>query len=92
MVGDLQASSVGPWTVATGPLGLVSIGKGQVLISRDGIAYQIESIPPAMAQAAHGVNGGTTVAVGDRSVLVLRWATVDDFTRTPSLWLGTVAP
>jgi hypothetical protein len=94
MVANLRASSVGPWTVATGPLGLVSIGigNGQVLVSRDGSTYQIESIPPAMAQAAHGINGGTTVAVGDRSVLVLRWATVDDFTRTPSLWLGTFAP
>jgi hypothetical protein len=93
MVANLPASMAQAFgTVATGPLGLVKIAGGQVLVSRDGSTYQIESIPPAMAEATRGINGGTTVAVGDRSVVVLRWATVDDFTRTPSLWLGTFAP
>ena len=32
-------------TVATGPLGIVSIGDGQVLVSRDGIDYKVSSIP-----------------------------------------------
>ena len=41
-------------TVATGPLGLVSIGDGQVLVSRDGIDYKVSSIPAQMADAANG--------------------------------------
>ena len=78
-------------TVATGPLGLVSIGDGQVLVSRDGIDYKVSSIPAQMAAAAHG-RGSTVVAVGDRTVLALEWKSVDDFTMTPSLWLGTFEP
>ena len=31
-------------TVATGPLGLVSIDDGQVLVSRDGVDYKVSSI------------------------------------------------
>jgi len=89
MVGNLPASMAQGHGAVAGPLGLVSIDRGQVLVTRDGNAYQIESIPEAMAHAAHGINGSTSVAVGDRSVLVLQWATVDESTRTPSLWLGT---
>ncbi len=69
-------------TVATGPLGLVSIGDGQVLVSRDGIDYKVSSIPAQMAEA-------DAVAVGDRTVLVLESARVGDFEWTWSLWLGT---
>ena len=38
-------------TVATGPLGLVSFGDGQVLVSRDGIDYKVSPIPAQMAGA-----------------------------------------
>ena len=65
-------------TVATGPLGIVSIGDGQVLVSRDGIDYKVSSIPAQMAEAARGPS-----SVGDRTVLVLEGG---------SLWLGTFEP
>ena len=78
-------------TVTTGPLGLVSIGDEQVVVSRDGIDYKVSSIPAQMAAAAHG-RRASTVAVGDRTVLALEWKSVDDFTMTPSLWLGTFEP
>jgi hypothetical protein len=68
-------------TVATGPLGVVSIGDGQALVSRDGIDYKVSSIPAQMV--------GSTVVVGDRTVLVPEIAAVDEFTWTWSLWLGT---
>jgi len=71
-------------TVATGPLGIVSIGDGQVLVSRDGIDYKVSSIPAQMGAA------GSTVAVGDRTVLVPKFAAVDEFKWTWSLWLGTL--
>ena len=81
-------------TVATGPLGLVSIGDGQVLVSRDGIDYKVSSIPAQMADPANGAGGSTVVAIGDRTVLVLESAPADEFKRTwtPSLWLGTFEP
>jgi hypothetical protein len=70
-------------TVATGPLGIVSIRDGQVLVSRDGIDYKVSSSPAQMG------DGGSTVVVGDRTVLVPVLAPVDEFTWTWSLWLGT---
>jgi hypothetical protein len=77
----------------TGPLGLVSFfGDGQVLVSRDGIDYKVGSVPPQMVQASHGRGGSTEVAVGDGSVLVLKWTGGDVTPRTPSLWLGTFEP
>jgi hypothetical protein len=79
-------------TVATGPLGLVSLGDGQVLVSRDGIDDKVSSIPDQMADPANGGGGSTVVAVGDRTVLVLESARVRDFTMTQSLWLGTFGP
>jgi hypothetical protein len=69
-------------TVAAGPLGLVSIGDGQVLVSRDGVDSKVSSIPPQMADPDNGGGGSTVVAVGERTVLVLM----------QSLWLGTFAP
>ena len=72
-------------TVATGPLELVSIGDGQVVVSRDGIDSRVSSIPAQMAES-------TVVAVGDRTVLALASARVDEFTLTHSLWLGTFEP
>jgi hypothetical protein len=78
-------------TIATGPLGLVSIGDGQVIVSRDGIDYKVSSIPAQMAEAAHG-NEPAVVAIGDKTVLVLLRARVEEFTVAQSLWLGTFEP
>lgn len=78
-------------TLATGPLGLVSIGDGQVLVSRDGIDSKVGSLPVEMADALGG-RGSTVVAVGDRTVLVLRSAQTGEFTMAQSLWLGTFEP
>jgi hypothetical protein len=88
----LPMAAQGHGTVATGPLGLVSIGDGQVLVSRDGIDYKVSSIPAQMADPANGGGGSTVVAVGDRTVLVLESARVGEFTMTQSLWLGTFEP
>ena len=78
-------------TLTVGPLGIVSIGDGKVLVSRDGIGSKVSPIPAPMADGNNGPRGGPsgTVAVGDQSVLVLEWKRVDEFTRTPSLWLGS---
>ena len=93
MVASLRASTAqGGGTVGTGPLGLVSIGNGQVLVTRDGVDYKVGAIPVQMAEAAQGRGTSTAVAVGDRTVLVLEWRRVDEFTKTPSLWLGTFGP
>jgi hypothetical protein len=79
---ELPMAAPRPGTVATGPLGLVSIGDGQALVSRDGIDHKVSSIPAQMADAIGG-GRSTVVAVGDRTVLVL----MDE-----SLWLGTFEP
>lgn len=79
-------------TIATGPLGLVSIGDAQVLVSRDGIDYKISSIPTQMADPANEGRGSTVVAVGDRTVLVLDSKRTGELTMTESLWLGTFEP
>ena len=73
-------------TVATGPLGLVSIGDGQVVVSRDGIESKTSSLP---AQMGDGGGEWDSVAVGDRTVVVLVKARTGDFTSSQSLWLGT---
>jgi hypothetical protein len=92
MSAALPATEQGGGTVASGPLGLVSIGDGQVLVSRDGIDYKVSSIPAQMADPANGGGGLTVVAIGDRTVLVLESATTGEFTMTQSLWLGTFEP
>ncbi len=89
---DLPIAAQVHGTVATGPLGLVSIGDGQVLVSRDGIDYKVSSIPGQMADPTNGGGGSTVVAVGDRTVLVLESARTGEFTMTRSLWLGTFEP
>ncbi len=80
-------------TVATGPLGLVSVSLDdkKALVSRDGIDYKVSPIPTQMGDA-NSRRSGPTVAVGDRTVLVLAWTPLDEFTSTPSLWLGTFEP
>ena len=61
-------------TVATGPLGLVSIGDGKVLVSRDGIDYKVSPIPGSDGRRGKRRREPTVVAVGDQTVLVLKGA------------------
>jgi hypothetical protein len=79
---ELPMASPSGGTVATGPLGLVSIGDGQVLVSRDGIDSKVNPMPAEIADAVGG-GASTVIAVGDRTVLVLA---------SDSLWLGTFEP
>lgn len=89
---ELPMAALADGTVATGPLGLVSIGDGEVLVSRDGIDYKVSSLPAQMADPANGGGGSTVVAVGDRTVLALESRKTGEFTMTHSLWLGTFEP
>jgi hypothetical protein len=77
--------------VATGPLGLVSMGDRQTLVSRDGVESKVSSLPAQMADETDG-GGKAIVAVGDRTVLVLGSTRTGEYTTTPSLWLGTFEP
>ena len=81
-----------PGTVATGPLGLVSIGDGKVLVSRDGIDYKISSIPAGMADPANGGGGRPS----SPSVTALSWSSrvrgLASSRITQSLWVGTLSP
>jgi hypothetical protein len=89
---ELQIAAQPDGTVATGPLGIVSLGDGQVLVSRDGVDYKVSSIPAPMADPANGGGGSSVVAVGDRAILVLASTRTGEFTVTQSLWLGTFEP
>ena len=98
MAADVRAASKQPNeprdnAIGTGPLGaaMVSIDSQEILVTRDGIDWDIQPMPAEMA--ADGVGRfATTVAVGERSVLVLLWAGVLVAEQVPSLWLGTPEP
>ena len=85
---ELQVAVQPQGAVATGPLGIVSIADGQVLVSRDGIDSKVSSLPTGMPETPEPAN----VAVGDQSVLVLHQAPTGEFTWGQSLWLGTFEP
>jgi hypothetical protein len=100
MSAEVPARSSDSSNVDVGPLGIVSIDQeaGEVLFSPDGIVW---SLAPLRDDMADGADGGETVAVGERSVLVLTWSAAvysdDGEDRlvqepVPSLWLGTIAP
>ena len=89
---ELQVAAQPDGTVAAGPLGIMSIGDGKVVVSRDGNDSKISSIPAQMADPANGGGGSTVIAVGDRTVVVLERARVGEFEWTNSLWLGTFGP
>jgi len=69
-------------TTATGPLGIVSFGDGQAVVSRDGIDHKVSSIPAQISQDAQWGKSG--VAVGDGTIVVLG--------SENSLWLGRFEP
>ncbi len=70
---------------------MVSIDNQEILVTRDGIDWDIQPMPAEMA--ADGVGRRrATVAVGERSVLVLMWAGALTADQVPSLWLGTPEP
>lgn len=81
-------------SVGTGPLGLVSVMEGDknVLVTRDGVDWDLRSMPGAMAAAQTGWRSNPTIAVGDRSVLVVLWARTGSEKEIPTLWLGTFGP
>ena len=76
-----------------GPLGLVTVLKDdqEILVTRDGVDWEIQSMPAAMAADSTLFYGTPNVAVGDRYVLVVMWSGTQEF-RIPSLWLGTLEP
>jgi hypothetical protein len=86
---DLKARA-GPTGV--GPLGLVGLTNDNenAFVSRDGVGFGISPIPARMTVGNHS-RGGPTVAVGDRTVLILETVRSDVFV-SHSLWLGTLQP
>ena len=80
-------------TVGTGPLGLVSVQRDdqKILVTRDGVDWDLGPMPAEMA-AASGDRRAQTVAVGERSVLVLLWSGSYEKGYVPSLWRGTPEP
>ncbi len=98
MAEDVRAASKQPNesddnAIGTGPLGaaMVSIDSQEILVTRDGVDWDIQPMPADMA-ADGGVRRQATVAVGERSVLVLLWAGALSADQVPSLWLGTPEP
>ena len=90
---DLQLT----WrSTGSGPLGIVSLGADDsILYSPDGFAWSISPMPAGMPADANG-RLAPTIAVGERSVVVLLWreeiggsAMSATWTRSPSLWIGT---
>lgn len=89
MAAQVRAASKQPneafdTATGTGPLGAVMVSNDnqEILVTRDGVDWDIQSMPAEMA-ADRGGRERTTVAVGERSVLVLVGG---------SLWLGTLQP
>jgi hypothetical protein len=78
---------------STGPLGIVTVLKddGEILVTRDGIDWDIQPMPAEMAADSTLFYGTPNVAVGYRSVLVVMWSGTQE-ARIPSLWRGTLEP
>jgi hypothetical protein len=91
MAAEMPARSTNPASIGVGPLGLVSLryGDRKILYSPDGVEWSIVPMPEAMAEDGGG-RRAASVAVGERSVLVLSWSR--DEIPVPSLWLGSAEP
>lgn len=73
----------------TGPLGIVSFGTDDsILYSPDGMDWSISPMPEGMPPHADR-RISPSIAVGERSVVVLLWKWEADESHSPSLWLGT---
>jgi len=84
-------------TVGTGPLGFVAVdvayNDGKAFVSRNGSDYGSSPIPAEMGHLNMGGFYPATVAVGDRTILVLeRHDNGSDGIITWSLWLGAFEP
>jgi hypothetical protein len=77
--------------IGAGPFGIVSIAveSGEVLYSADGTVWSVGPIPSDMAEDISFCCRSPTVAVGERSVVVLGWSSSEP--PMPSLWVGTLA-
>jgi hypothetical protein len=76
-----------------GPLGLATVLKEgqQILVTWDGVVWDIEPMPAAMAAGSTLFYGAPNVIVGDRSVLVVVWSGSQE-ARIPTFWVGTPRP
>jgi len=77
----------------TGPLGIVTVLKddGEILVTHDGVDWDIQPMPAEMAADSTLFYGTPSVAVGDRSVVVVMWSGTQE-ARVPSVWVGTPKP
>jgi hypothetical protein len=96
MAADVRAAWKQPRAgFGTGPLGLVTVLKDdkEILITRDGVDWDIQPTRAEMAadQTLEDGRDVPSVAVGERSVLVVMWSGSHE-ARIPSLWLGTLEP
>ena len=74
-----------------GPRGGPQKEDQEILVTRDGVDWDIQAMPAAMAADSTLFYGWPNAVVGDRSVLVvLRSGTHE--APIPTLWLGTPAP
>ena len=99
MVADLPAAwtQANPFQVSfgSGPFGLVTVLKDdeQILLTRDGVDWEIQPIPAEMAADSTLRFGTPIVAVGDHSVLAVMWSGDGGAgVWIPSLWVGTPKP
>jgi len=91
MASELPAGPDSSAAFGTGSLGLVSIRDERgILFTPNGVHWSIEPMPAEMAEV-DTPGPASTVAVGDRSVLVLSWAGTRE-APIPSLWLGILEP
>jgi hypothetical protein len=80
-------------TVGIGPLGIFVFDASKAWVSRNGIDYGMSLMPAQIADANHGgTHYPATVAVGDRTILVLERDDPQTGRITWSLWLGAFEP
>jgi hypothetical protein len=94
MAAKLPAASERPnANSGTGQLGIVTVlnDDKKILVTRDGVDSDIQPMPAEMA-AVTGGRLAPTIAVGERSVLIMFWTGSFEEGYVPSLWLGTLEP
>jgi hypothetical protein len=94
MAAEIRAASKQAYAnFGTGPLGLVTVLKDdhQILVTRDGVDWDIQPMPTEMAADQTHTRWAPEVVVGERSVLVVLWSGSYE-APTRSLWRGTLEP